>query len=153
MYEDAFTQYRIDVDHSILDKILELRNQDHRYKNGRGWQSYPETSQPYPWFDPTFQQVSLALGQTPLTWWFNVHRRGDATSWHNHPNFRRVAVLYLQTDSTTSAIEFREGGGYWQERPNTGDLLVFPGQLDHRVLKNNSDTVRISVAFNFEIIR
>lgn len=67
MYKDAFTQYRIDVDHSILDMILEPRNQDHRYKNGRGWQSYPVTGQPYAWFDSAFRQVSAALVQAPLT--------------------------------------------------------------------------------------
>jgi hypothetical protein len=29
-------------------------------------------------------------------------------------------------------------------------LLVFPGKLDHRVRPNNSEQVRISVAFNFK---
>ncbi len=47
-------------------------------------------------------------------------------------------------------IEFRQGGAYWRETPKQGDLLVFPGSLEHRVLPNSSNDVRISIAFNFK---
>jgi ectoine hydroxylase-related dioxygenase (phytanoyl-CoA dioxygenase family) len=47
-------------------------------------------------------------------------------------------------------IEFKKGEAYWTESPQAGDLLVFPGSLEHRVRINTSEQVRISVAFNFK---
>jgi ectoine hydroxylase-related dioxygenase (phytanoyl-CoA dioxygenase family) len=42
------------------------------------------------------------------------------------------------------------GEGYWCETPKAGDLLVFPGSLEHQVRPNTSEAVRISIAFNFK---
>jgi quercetin dioxygenase-like cupin family protein len=50
----------------------------------------------------------------------------------------------------TDNIILATGGAYWTESPRAGDLLVFPGNLEHRVLPNTSSDVRISVAFNFK---
>jgi hypothetical protein len=49
-------------------------------------------------------------------------------------------------------IEFKKGEAYWTESPKAGDLLVFPGSLEHRVLPNSSTDTRISIAFNFKKI-
>jgi hypothetical protein len=59
-----------------------------------------------------------------------------------------VGVLYVQVPG--GDIEFRRGGAYWCETPKQGDLLMFPGKLDHRVLPNLSTDYRISIAFNFK---
>ena len=35
---------------------------------------------------------------------------------------------------------------------NEGDFIIFPSHLDHVIYKNNSDDLRVTIAFNFSII-
>ncbi len=103
--------------------------------------------QPFPWFDSVYSQVEAEQGVVD-SWWFNVNTAGEYTGWHAHHRWPKVAVLYIQVPG--GEIEFRQGGAYWRETPKAGDLLVFPGELEHRVLPNPSKDVRISIAFNFK---
>jgi quercetin dioxygenase-like cupin family protein len=82
------------------------------------------------------------------TWWFNANLQGEGTGWHSHSQWDKVGVLYVQVPG--GDIEFKKGGAYWTETPKAGDLLVFPGSLEHRVRPNTSEEVRVSVAFNFK---
>lgn len=105
------------------------------------------TSQPFPWFDAVYKAVEAQEGAID-SWWFNVNTPGEYTGWHDHVRWSKVAVLYVTVPG--GDIEFRQGAGYWTETPKAGDLLVFPGELEHRVRPNASTGVRISVAFNFK---
>jgi ectoine hydroxylase-related dioxygenase (phytanoyl-CoA dioxygenase family) len=58
-----------------------------------------------------------------------------------------VAVLYVTVP--VGDIEFKQKDSYWTETPKPGELLVFSGELVHRVKPNTSNKPRISVAFNF----
>jgi quercetin dioxygenase-like cupin family protein len=78
----------------------------------------------------------------------NVNTQGEYTNWHAHHRWSKVAVLYVSVPG--GDIEFRQGGAYWTETPQAGDLLVFPGSLEHQVRANTSKDVRISIAFNFK---
>lgn len=135
---------------SIGDEIVALRSQDTRDRGSRGWQSKPYTSQPFSWFADVYRKVEQQLG-TIDSFWFNVNTHGEGTGWHSHSSHRTVAVLYISVPS--GAIEFRQGEAYWTETPKAGDLLVFPGSLEHRVLPNTSTDVRISIAFNVSPVR
>jgi hypothetical protein len=131
----------------LAENIQRLRELDHRRRYRAGWQSIGYTGQPFPWFDLTYQAVEAEQGPID-TWWFNVNLPGEGTGWHTHSQWDKVGVLYVQVPG--GAIEFKQGGAYWTESPKAGDLLVFPGALEHRVLPNTSEQVRISVAFNFK---
>lgn len=131
----------------LVDRILEQRELDPRDRGTRGWQSKPRTDQPFLWFDDVYREVESQEGPID-SWWFNVSTQGEYTGWHSHSRWARVGVLYVQVPG--GDIEFRQGGAYWTETPNVGNLLVFPGSLEHRVRPNPSNDVRISVAFNFK---
>lgn len=135
---------KIDIPAGLADNIAALREPR---KDRRGWQSRPYTSQPFSWFDTVYNTVEAELGPIE-NFWFNVNTQGEGTGWHSHSHYQRVAVLYVCVPG--GAIEFKEGEGYWQEIPSAGDLMVFPGTLEHRVLPNPSADYRISVAFNFK---
>ena len=105
------------------------------------------TDQPFLWFDSVYRAVEAEHGPID-SWWMNANIPGEYTGWHSHSRWARVGVLYVVVPD--GDIEFRQGGAYWTETPKPGDLLVFSGELEHRVLPNNSNTVRISVAFNFK---
>ncbi len=131
----------------VREQILEQRRLNPRDRGGRGWQSATYTSQPFSWFDDVYKAVEAEHGPID-SWWMNVNTQGEYTGWHSHSRWPKVAVLYVQVPD--GGIEFRQGAGYWTETPKSGDLLVFPGEVEHRVLPNTSEQVRISVAFNFK---
>ena len=141
-----FAPSKISVD-GIANHIVEQRRRNPRDRNGRGWQSRAYKTQPFPWFDSVYRAVEAEAGEID-SWWFNANTPGEYTGWHAHHRWPRVAVLYVSVPA--GFIEFRQGGAYWTETPQQGDLLVFPGDLEHRVLPNTSKDVRISVAFNFK---
>ena len=141
-----FTPSRISVG-EIAGHILEQRRLNPRDRNGRGWQSRAYTDQPFAWFESVYNSVVAEQGAVD-SWWFNVSTTGEYTGWHAHNRWTRVGVLYVSVPA--GDIEFRQGEGYWTETPKQGDLLVFPGKLTHRVRSNNSQAVRISIAFNFK---
>jgi hypothetical protein len=135
------------VSNDLKDHILLQRELDPQDRGSRGWQSRTYTDQPFPWFDSVFRAVEAEQGPID-SWWFNVNTPGEYTGWHSHSRWSKVGVLYVQVPSGN--IEFRQGGAYWTETPRAGELLVFSGDLEHRVLPNTSKDVRISVAFNFK---
>jgi hypothetical protein len=141
------SQHRLDLPQGLTEQILEQRKLNPQDRGTRGWQSRTYTSQPFSWFESVYRQVEAEQGAID-SWWFNVNTPGEYTGWHSHSRWARVGVLYVQVPA--GDIEFRQGGAYWTETPRAGDLLVFSGSLEHRVLPNSSEQIRISVAFNFK---
>jgi hypothetical protein len=139
--------YSVGIPEGLAELIAEQRRLNPQDRQGRGWQSVRYHSQPFAWFDSVYQRVEQQVGVVDA-WWFNVNETAEYTNWHAHNNHETVAVLYVTVPG--GPIEFRQGEGYWQETPNPGDLLVFPGTLEHRVLPNSSNNLRISIAFNFK---
>jgi hypothetical protein len=142
-----FEQHRLAVDAGLAELIQHQRGLDYRRRYGAGWQSIGYTGQPFAWFESTYRAVEAEAGSID-TWWFNANLQGEGTGWHTHSQWARVGVLYVQVSA--GLIEFKQGEAYWTETPQAGDLLVFPGSLEHRVRPNTSEQVRISVAFNFK---
>ena len=141
------SQHRLDLPQGLAEQIQVQRELNPQDRGSRGWQSRTYTLQPFPWFESVYRAVEAEQGPID-SWWFNVNTPGEYTGWHSHSRWARVGVLYVQVPS--GDIEFRQGGAYWTESPKPGDLLVFLGSLEHRVLSNTSSDVRISVAFNFK---
>jgi hypothetical protein len=131
----------------LAEQILLQRELNPQDRGSRGWQSRTYTDQPFSWFNDVYRAVEAEQGSID-SWWMNANTPGEYTGWHSHQRWARVGVLYVQVPG--GAIEFRQGGAYWTETPKAGDLLVFAGDLEHRVLPNISKDVRISVAFNFK---
>lgn len=102
--------------------------------------------------------------------WCSVYNVGDFHPPHNHPSVDVVAVYYLTDpiDEDTggeiafidprsnvnyhrSAIPFCEEGMSFSYSPSRGDLLLFPGWLNHYVLPIKKGQ-RISISFNISIL-
>jgi hypothetical protein len=141
------SQHRLDLPQGLAELIQQQRDLNPQDRGTRGWQSRTHTDQPFAWFESVYRQVEAQEGSID-SWWFNVNTPGEYTGWHSHSRWAKVGVLYVQVPG--GDIEFRQGGAYWRETPKPGDLLVFAGSLEHRVLPNTSSDIRISVAFNFK---
>ncbi len=99
------------------------------------------------------------------TSWFTKTEPGQNSKVHNHNNCMVSAVMYLQTKKNCGNISFQNYNDRrytlqhfkglnlfntreWQIEPKDGMLLMFPSEVYHQILKNNSDTTRYSLAFN-----
>ena len=148
-----FEQSRLEVDPGIAEQVIQLyRDLDNARGGAYGtWHSRRLRTNPYPWFDATFNRVAVSTGDLKIDeWWFNCGEPGDEYRWHSHNPYPWAAVLYIQTPENSGGIEFKRRGEFQVFQPAVGDFLLFPGNLAHRVLKNHSADFRISVAFNLK---
>lgn len=146
-----FSQSTITVDPCVADEVVKLyRDLDNARGGAYGtWHSRRIRTNPYPWFESTFNRVAAAVGNLTIDeWWFNCGAPLDEYRWHAHTPYRWAAVLYIQTPANVSAIEFKKGGEFQSFTPEVGDFILFPGSTAHRVLTNTSEDFRISAAFN-----
>ena len=148
-----FTQSRILVDNNVAPEVVKLyRDLDNARGGAYGtWHSRRIRTNPYPWFESTFNRVAAAVGDLTIDeWWFNCGEPLDEYRWHTHSPYQHAAVLYIQVPTNSGGIEFRKCEEYQVFQPSPGDFIQFSGNLAHRVLQNMSDNYRISVAFNLK---
>ena len=98
------------------------------------------------------------------TSWFTKSQNSQSSNYHNHNNSMFSGILYLQTDENSGDISFEDFNNRryklnvkeyniyncteYQIKPNDGLLILFPSEVHHKILKNNSNIVRHSLAFN-----
>ncbi len=100
--------------------------------------------------------------------WSVINRRGNSNISHNHPHawFSGVYYAKIPKDKANSgAICFKDPNSVRQFsrnfyrsvqselcslQPETGNLVLFPGWLEHSVTANNTDEDRIAIAFNIK---
>lgn len=106
----------------------------------------------------------LVLGN----WWININGQGDYNAEHDHQNSVLSAVYYVEVlDNNTGDLvihrddksrfflgKYRENRTHFSRQnytvsPVTSKTVIFPAWTKHSVEKNNSNTERISIAFNF----
>jgi uncharacterized protein (TIGR02466 family) len=95
--------------------------------------------------------------------WFNLSTRGGTHFDHSHPYTRIAGTYYYQTNGIDGNLKFTNPntilhmGGFPGDRlfdesvkipPKVGRLVLFPSWLIHRVEMNETDSERISIAFN-----
>lgn len=149
--------YEIVVDAELVDCVITLMNTCKGSKNTNvgGWHSI-RTKTVEPWFESYIKKMLEAVGPEYKldNYWFNVNDKGHYNRWHNHLSHAKVAVYYIKAPSKSGNIEFKNSDNtITSVTPLTGQLLVFPGKLLHRVCENKSDEPRISAAFNLSKIK
>ena len=94
-----------------------------------------------------------SLGLAYDEFWFNNANPGESTGWHDHKDGASLsAVFYLEVPRQSGDIQFRlKKNGDWithtiQSKKN--HLILFKSNLEHSVAKNQSKSVRSSLAFN-----
>jgi hypothetical protein len=148
-----FEHHSLAVDPGLAEQVVRLyRDLDNARGGAYGtWHSRRIRTNPYAWFDSTFNRVASSIGDLVIDeWWFNCGAPEDEYRWHSHNPYTTAGVLYIQTPENSGGIEFKRQGEHQVFQPSVGDFLLFSGNLAHRVLKNQSTDFRISVAFNFK---
>ena len=99
------------------------------------------------------------------TSWLTKSYLGQESNYHNHNNCMFSGVLYLKTNENSGGIGFinyenfrflLEASQYdtlnareFNIKPKTSNVVFFPSEMYHKILKNESNEERISLAFNF----
>lgn len=97
--------------------------------------------------------------------WYNSHYRTGETLEHNHSLTNFVVSCYIKVPENSGNIMFRDpmhdfrsmeprsvGSDPWREMEvATGDVLIFPGWLWHKVQPSNSDEERIVWTLNVKV--
>ena len=113
-------------------------------------------------------EFNSSLRQVITEAWININQKGHFNCSHDHPGSLFSAVYYVKGGPDKGALEFKTPitphtytisdemvGGFnaftghaMVIPPVTGDLLIFPSWLLHRVNMSQSDEDRISIALN-----
>jgi uncharacterized protein (TIGR02466 family) len=113
-------------------------------------------------------EFNTSLRQLITEAWININQKGHFNYSHDHPGSLFSAVYYVKGGPNKGALEFKTPitahtytisdemvGGFnaftghaMVIPPVTGDLLIFPSWLLHRVNLSQSDEDRISIALN-----
>jgi hypothetical protein len=142
-------EYTFKLDPNIEHYVLELRKtlKSVKASNRGGWQGVIEHRN-LPWAEDLRSYIENITEKSTRRFWFNVNEPGNYNDWHRHFNDCYAAVIYIKVPENSGNIEFRENDVYRQITPQEGKLIVFPGTLEHRVLPNLSNDIRISLATN-----
>ena len=114
-------------------------------------------------------EFSASMRQVVTEAWININQKGHFNYSHDHPGSLFSAVYYVKGGADKGELELKTpiaphtytisnemiGGNFnaftghaMVIPPVTGDLLIFPSWLLHRVNMSQSEEERISIAFN-----
>ena len=96
--------------------------------------------------------------------WLTKTGPGQSSNYHNHQNCFFSGVLYLQTNENSGQLSFEDfNTSRWKcnrsefsiynspevrFKPKPGMILIFPAEVHHAILPNESNEDRYSIAFN-----
>ena len=96
--------------------------------------------------------------------WINYTEKNQFHHKHNHPNSFISGVFYINCDEKFDTIKFFKkdyeriapevkewnvwNSQSWLFPVKTGDVILFPSSLDHKVETKETDNTRISLSFN-----
>lgn len=99
--------------------------------------------------------------------WFNINKKNDYQEFHVHKMSHISGVYYVKVPKDSGDIMFSginnmfplksnnptiyHNLGY-VHKPVDDNLILFPSNLQHMVTQSKSDDLRISLAFNIEVI-
>jgi uncharacterized protein (TIGR02466 family) len=133
--------------------------------------TWEELKDLFVWLEPKMYDVwkSWDMADLPLhteNSWTNIQAKGGYCLEHDHSPSHMSLAIYLQKPENTGNIEFRNPlQTSWSHMPRrfvdgdmhdffhsvdatTGDVVIFPGWLSHRVQLNQTDEIRVVMSMN-----
>jgi uncharacterized protein (TIGR02466 family) len=96
--------------------------------------------------------------------WLNYTEIGQYHHMHSHPNSFISGVIYINAERSKDSIKFHNpstrqlvvvsqrynivNGDAWGHTVESKDIVLFPSNLPHSVEMTETDTTRVSLAFN-----
>ena len=138
--------------------------QDHSLEKGRAlstwnWGENHRTDLD-PWFEPVRNQIQelvqayFGVEEGYRSWamnsWMNRHYATGSTSRHTHRQCDMVFSCYLSVPKDSGAFLIEWEGQWWRIPVESGDMLIFPGEVEHatEINRNPDDLPRIVLTVN-----
>ncbi len=112
------------------------------------------------------EELDFAFRPFRLYSWFTKNEPGDYLQIHHHNDVDITGTYYFQSSGDDGEFFFESpviaaphSLCYSSQhtriysQPKTGKLILFPGWINHGVLKNNSNNDRIGLSFNVSFMR
>ena len=107
-------------------------------------------------------EIEFQFKNYSMNSWFTLFEKNNYAHIHTHSYYDVSGCYYYQTNGDDGDIFFespnlassnsycytRKYGDRWRHKPKVGKLILFPSWLPHGVLTNETDSKRISLAFN-----
>lgn len=89
--------------------------------------------------------------QLTMGFWINMMAPGDVTTAHTHDDDDELlsGVYYIRVPADSGQLVISDAGQREYIQPQEGMFVFFSPQTLHEVTRNASDSIRVSVAFNF----
>ena len=84
-------------------------------------------------------------------YWHQQYYKGDYHSWHTHGACSFSCVYYVDLNKHNPKTSFRINKNEFDIEINEGDVLIFPGFLEHTSKENISDGVKTIISFNLNV--
>jgi len=93
------------------------------------------------------------LDLEPVNLWYQIYYHNDVHSWHVHDGVDFANVMYLQLKDPTIATQYRMyNGRIYTPQVKEGDVLTFNSKLLHCSPPNTTNSVKIVISFNTNLI-
>lgn len=112
----------------------------------------------------TWQRSVFSESDVDVNVWFNINQKGSENMIHAHHGSYYSGVFYFQAEGTGIIRLYPDNyltgnthpmwpyKGTMTHEPEDGDLLLFPGHLQHDVAANPSEKPRVNCAFNVGLV-
>lgn len=87
-------------------------------------------------------------------YWYNQYTKLGYQGWHDHQGVKWASVYYLELDRDNPPTEFRNflTNEVIRVDVTEGDIITFPGFMEHRSPPNNSNKRKTIIACNLNTI-
>ena len=165
-YVKVFNQRCFDVNENIVKKLNQLKEEDFKDKthlfHGRYENIYLEADK-LPELgviidtalDNAANILNIKKENLAFGFWLNAMAAGDITTAHTHDDDDELlsCVYYIKVPSESGDLIITEGDKKITIKPEEGSFIFFPPDTLHEVSKNKSEQPRLSIAFNFGLVR
>jgi hypothetical protein len=84
-------------------------------------------------------------------YWYQQYYKGDYHTWHAHGECSFACVYYVDLNKDNPKTSFRVNKNEFDVEINEGNVLIFPGFLEHTSKENISDGVKTIISFNLDV--
>ena len=166
LYTKVFSQACFDINEKVLKKFEQLRDDDFKEKthlfNGRYENIYLESDK-IPALkviiDTAMENAANILNiqreKLASGFWLNAMGSGDVTTAHTHDDDDEIlsCVYYIKVPNDSGDLIITENNKKITIKPEEGNFIFFSSDTLHEVSKNKSEQSRLSIAFNFGLVK
>ena len=162
LYTKIFSQSCFDANEKIINKFPLMTDEDFKEKthlfNGRYENIYFEIEK-FPEIKiiltTALEDASKILNVSKNTlhagFWLNAMGKGDVTTAHTHDDDDELlsCVYYIKVPDNSGELIITDNNIQTSIKPKEGEFIYFSPDTLHEVSRNESEHIRLSIAFNF----